>query len=96
MSPLKILDDLQRRVAELRALQKATMTLPVVTNRCAYCGSAFSSWPEFSRHLKTCKDFRKQVQVDPWQGDSPLDGFNIAPPRIRHRPLSEQDERSLR
>jgi hypothetical protein len=98
LSHKDILDAIERRIDELRRLQKATTatSLPLAANKCPYCSAAFDSWLDFSRHLKTCGEFRKQVKVDPYDSDSPVYGQDVRQKRVGRGSDSSRDQRRAR
>lgn len=92
MSHTELLNQFERRIEELRSsLQKSAVTLPVAQKKCPYCAATFDSYADFSKHLKTCGEFKKTVLVtNPWQGDSPQGGLNAVPPVAERGPNAAQ------
>ena len=80
MTNLERVEALERRVAETRRLLEKAVA-PIAPARasaitCPYCGAPFSSYLDFSRHLKSCKSFKK-IAIDPYAGDPPIGGLSV-------------------
>jgi hypothetical protein len=70
------LDNLERKLDELRRLQKSATTIATVDQKkCPYCSATFSDWLDFAKHLASCGSFKKTVKL------IPADGLSVAPPK---------------